>query len=115
MPNFEVTTSNYETDQTQIVIYVTYAGTAGSRFDRDYYVKQHLPLVLRAWKSYGLLGVAAFFPAREEDGTLAVCECRFKDEGAVERSLAAPETASVMADLPNFTDLTANRARMVAI
>jgi hypothetical protein len=30
------------------LIYVTYAGTPDTRFDRDYYVNGHLPLVMEA-------------------------------------------------------------------
>ncbi len=29
------------------IVYVTYAGDAATRFDREYYVAHHLPLVLR--------------------------------------------------------------------
>ena len=60
-PGMSATTAG--ANQAPAVVYVTYAGPAGSRFDREYYVERHLPLVLRAWTSYGLLGVAAFFPS----------------------------------------------------
>ena len=30
-------------------MYVTYPGDAGTRFDRDYYVRHHLPLVIECW------------------------------------------------------------------
>ena len=94
-----------------VTLYVFYAGPADVRFDRTYYVEQHLPMVLRAWGPYGLQGLAAFFPASPADGTIAICECRFRDEAAVQRSLASPETVGVMADLPRFTDLGARRVR----
>lgn len=115
MSDPEMSATNAEANQVPAVIYVTYAGPADSRFDREYYVEQHLPLVLRAWEPHGLLSVAAFFPASKAAGTLAVCECRFSDERAIEQSFAAPETAGVMADLRHFTDLPASRSRVVAI
>ena len=98
-----------------VVIYVTYQGTPETRFDRDYYVERHLPLVLEAWRSYGLDGLAAFFPAVAEAGTIAVCECLFRDEAAVERAFASPEAPAVMADVARFTDAAPARARAVPL
>jgi uncharacterized protein (TIGR02118 family) len=90
-------------DHSPITIYFTYAGTADTPFDRKYYVEHHLPLVLRTWKSHGLLSAAAFFPQGDGAGTIAIAECRFRDEAAIKASLAAPETAQVMADVARFT------------
>lgn len=42
-------------------VYVTYNGAPGERFDRSYYLEHHLPLVMQAWRRYGLEHVAAFF------------------------------------------------------
>jgi uncharacterized protein (TIGR02118 family) len=98
-----------------VTLYVFYAGPADARFDQAYYVEHHLPMVMRAWGPYGLQGLAAFFPASPADGTIAICECRFRDEPSIQRSLASRETAGVMADLPRFTDLAARRARAVPL
>ncbi len=99
--------------QASVVIYVTYQGTPETRFDRDYYVDHHLPLVLEAWRSHGLEGVTAFFPRVVATGTIAVCECRFRDAAAVEAAFASPETPRVMADVARFTDAAPARARAV--
>ncbi|HET6389342.1 EthD family reductase [Hyphomicrobium sp.] len=96
-------------------VYVTYAGTPDSRFDRRYYVEQHLPLVLKAWQRYGLQSVAAFFPALPQAGTIAICECEFRDEAAVEAAFNSPETPEVMADVANFTDIAPTRLRAMAL
>lgn len=98
-----------------VTIHVTYHGDAGARFDRAYYVDHHLPLVMRHWQPHGLLGIAAFFPAQARDGTLAICECRFRDEAALRVALASPGTPAVMADLPNFTDLAPRRSRAMPL
>jgi uncharacterized protein (TIGR02118 family) len=98
-----------------VVVYVTYQGNPTSRFDRDYYVNHHLPLVMQAWQPHGLLGVAAFFPAVDQDGTIAICECRFRDRAALDAALGSPMTATVMADLPRFTDATPQLARAAAL
>ncbi len=92
-------------------VFITYPGDAGTRFDRDYYVRAHLPLVLEAWRSHGLEGVAAFFPSGDGGGTICICECVFRDDGAMQACFAAPQTGSVMADVGNFTDAVPARWR----
>jgi uncharacterized protein (TIGR02118 family) len=98
-----------------VTIYVTYEGTSTTRFDREYYVAHHLPRVMRAWQKYGLEGVSAFFPAIEASGTIAICECRFRDETAVTAAFGSPETPDVMADVPCFTDVEPVRARAASL
>ena len=85
-------------------MYVTYPGEAGTRFDRDYYLRQHLPLVMASWGPLGLQSCAAFWPADVNTGTIAIAECRFRDEMAMRAALASPETPRVMADVARFTD-----------
>ena len=87
-------------------MYVTYPGDAGTHFDRDYYVRHHLPLVMECWGSLGLENCAAFWPADLSTGTICICECRFRDETAMRSALASPETPRVMADVAHFTDAT---------
>ena len=91
-------------------LYVTYPGDANTRFDRKYYVNQHLPLVLANWCRYGLETVAAFFPEGDGAGTIAICVCTFRDEQSVRASFAATETRAVMADVPRFTDATPSQS-----
>jgi hypothetical protein len=40
-----------------ITVFSLYPKTPKSAFDMDCYVKKHLPMVLEAWKPYGLLDV----------------------------------------------------------
>ncbi|WGF90402.1 EthD family reductase [Marinivivus vitaminiproducens] len=98
-----------------VQIYVTYQGAASDRFDRDLYVNRHLPLVMSLWGKYGLQSVRALFPAGDADGTVAVCECLFRDEVAMEAAFSSAETPEVMADVALFTDLTPNRFRAVPL
>src|SRR5690606_30015226 len=97
----------------QIIVYVFYQGTPQTRFDRDYYVTRHLPLCMEAWQQYGLQSVSAFFPALEQSGTIAICECVFRDEAAIETAFASPEAPTVMADVPRYTEATPVRVRAV--
>ncbi|SNB68467.1 conserved hypothetical protein [Arboricoccus pini] len=97
------------------IVYVSYQGTPQTRFDRDYYVAHHLPLVVRSWQRHGLESASAFFPAVEASGTIAICEIRFRDTAAMEAAFAAPETPAVMADVARFTDVQPDLARAVAL
>ena len=96
-------------------LYVTYYGDPQSRFDRDYYVNNHIPLVMKAFQQYGLLSAAAFFPAVEQTGTVAICECIFRDEEAMKAAFNSAEAPEVMGDVAHFTDLTPAHSRVVAL
>ncbi|MGG1949192.1 EthD family reductase [Trinickia sp. NRRL B-1857] len=98
-----------------VTVYVTYSGPANAGFDRRWYLERHLPLVMNSWSPYGLLSVAAFFPAQAQQGTLAICECRFRDEAAIDAAFNSPEAPAVMADVRRFTEITPQRARAVAL
>lgn len=98
-------------NDTRVAIYVTYTGDASDRFDRDYYDATHLPLVMQAWEPYGLLATKAFFPSQDRACTLAICECVFRDEAALQAAFGSPEAAAVMADVIEFTDLIPTRVR----
>ena len=98
-----------------VVIYVTYQGTPDTRFDRAFYVEHHLPLVMQAWQPYGLDSAVAFFPAVGQTGTIAICECRFRNQAAFDDAFASPGTPAVMADIPRFTDVTPRRSHAVPL
>lgn len=93
------------------VVLITYQGTAEDRFDRKYYDEGHLPLVMRSWSKYGLISATAYYPSVEQTGTIAICECVFRDEAAVEKAFSSPEAPEVMADVQNFTDIEPVRLR----
>ncbi|HDR8963813.1 TPA: EthD family reductase [Burkholderia vietnamiensis] len=97
---------------TTATVYVTYDGTPAQRFHRRYYVERHLPLVMHAWRRYGLERATAFFPAPTHVGTLAICECIFRDNAAIDAAFGSPEAALVMADVAAFTDIAPTRLRV---
>ncbi|KWA18755.1 ethyl tert-butyl ether degradation protein EthD [Burkholderia territorii] len=88
---------------------VSYRRAAGTRFDSRYYVEQHIPLVEKSWKRYGLEYVDAFFPAREDSKLIVVAMCRFADRAALDAAFASAEAADVMADIDAFTDIEPDR------
>jgi uncharacterized protein (TIGR02118 family) len=94
-----------------VTFYVYYQGTPDTHFDRDYYTHQHLPLCMEAWQQYGLLSIKAFYPALDQDGTIAICESVFRDEAAAQTAFNSPETVKVMADVARYTDATPMRVR----
>ena len=94
---------------------VTYAGAADTPFDRNYYVLSHLPLVQQAWAPHGLESIAAFFPAGDGAGTIAICVCGFRDEASLQAALHAPQTQSVMADVPRFTGIMPVQSRAMPL
>ena len=98
-----------------ITMYVTYAGDAGTRFDRGHWIDVHLPLVRECWGPHGLVSVAGFFPEGDGGGLIAVAPCVFRDEAAMETALASQETKRVMADVKNVTDVSPRRARAVPL
>ena len=93
-----------------VTLYVTYAGPAGTPFDRAHWVDVHLPLVRACWGPYGLLSAAAFFPAGDGAGLIAICTCVFRDEAAMAAALAAPETKRVMDDVGRVTAVQPERS-----
>ena len=97
------------------VLYITYSGSSSTRFDRDYYRSHHLPLVMDGWKKYGLETLSVLYPEDASSETIAICECKFRDDEAMKASFDAPETPQVMADVQHFTDVTPKQTRAVAL
>ncbi len=95
-------------------LFVTYAAGEGARFDRDYYVATHMPLVEKEWGPAGLRSAQAYFPAAPDAPDLAVAVLTFADEAAIATALASPATGLVMADVANFTNIAPNVVRGVS-
>ena len=91
-------------------MFVTYAGNEDTPFNRQHWIKVHLPLVLECWGPYGLASVSGFFPQGDSGGLIAIAACIFRDEAAMEAALASPETARVMADVDLVTAVRPQRS-----
>ncbi len=98
-----------------IMLLVTYAGDAGSRFDRRHWIEVHLPLVREVWSPHGLLSVSGFFPVGDGGGLIAVSTCVFRDEAALTAALASVDTGRMMADVATVTDVEPTRSRVVPL
>ena len=92
-----------------IKVSVMYANTAGARFDHEYYRDKHMPLVKArmgdSCKYYtvdkGLAGGTPGTPA-----TYVVMCHIFCDSVDAFQSGFGPHTQEIMADIPNYTDLS---------
>jgi len=93
-----------------ITMYVTYAGTADTPFNREHWINVHLPLVRECWGPHGLERVSGFFPQGDGAGLIAIAPCIFRDEAAMTTALTSPETARVMADVGLVTAVRPQRS-----
>jgi uncharacterized protein (TIGR02118 family) len=92
-----------------ISVVVLYPNKAGSKFDLDYYVRRHLPLVRDRLQPMGMRSLTytlehAMDPKAPPQAYRLSAELRFDDMESAARALEAhgPET---QADIPNFTDV----------
>jgi len=95
------------------LLFVSYEAGAGARFDRDYYVSTHLPLVERLWGPAGLRAAQAYFPASPDAAFIAVAVLVFENDDAIGVALGSTGTAEILADLTSFTDVAPTLARGV--
>ncbi|WP_165361350.1 EthD family reductase [Lichenibacterium ramalinae] len=85
---------------------VLYPNTPGARFDMDYYLAHHMPMVMQRFGAHGMTGwrVVRFEgkPEQTPHGVMATLD--FGSTEGIAAALAA-EGGPVLADVPNFTDL----------
>jgi uncharacterized protein (TIGR02118 family) len=91
-----------------IMVTVMYPAQDGARFDMDYYLKTHMPLVAARWKSCGLRetkvlrGVAASAGATPAFPVIAVLS--FDTAEAFQRAVEQ-HGKEIMGDVANFTTI----------
>jgi uncharacterized protein (TIGR02118 family) len=85
-----------------IRVSVFYPATEGASFDHDYYREKHVPLVVRTWSPRSVeidKGV---------DGPhVAAVHLTFDSLDALQQAMAGEGTAELMADVANYTTITA--------
>jgi uncharacterized protein (TIGR02118 family) len=83
--------------------------SSATRFDYDYYVNRHTPMVLDLWKPHGLVnveiskGISGLMPSTKPP-YVTITNLTFTSLEALQSALAAAG-AQVMADIANFTDV----------
>lgn len=90
------------------VLVVAYPAQPGGRFDHEYYLSTHVPLVTSAWTDAGLEGASVVRGVSAPDGgpspfTL-VAQLTFSSAEAMQAALGGPRAAEVFGDIANFTD-----------
>jgi uncharacterized protein (TIGR02118 family) len=89
-----------------MILTVLYPTHAGARFDYDYYVDHHTPLVREAWSPEdvsvhrGLTGVGG-----GEAPYRLIAHIRFASDEALQDALGSARTPEVFADVAKFTDI----------
>jgi uncharacterized protein (TIGR02118 family) len=90
-----------------MIVSVIYPKTETSRFDHDYYVHKHLPLVQRTYGMHGMLSLKVLRGTSSLGGgpiyeLIALLE--FADMDSFLKAAGA-HSDEVMGDVPHFTDI----------
>jgi uncharacterized protein (TIGR02118 family) len=92
-----------------IRVLVTYPNKPGARFDLEYYMNNHCPMVMSKLSSYGMKGwsvdqgIAGFAPGSPAE-YLICCNLEFETLEGLQAGMAA-EASGIVADIPNYTDV----------
>ena len=84
---------------------VSYPASEGATFDRDYYTSTHTQIAGAVWGSSGLQSAEVLFPVGAQP-FLAMTILRFIDQAAIDAALGSAETAKVIGDIVNFTNVS---------
>lgn len=91
-----------------IRVAVLYPNETGKKFDMDYYLNKHVPMVNNTLGNLGLVrtevdkGIAGMEPGSPPP-YVAIGYMYFEDMDAVQRCMTKAD--ELMSDLPNFTDI----------
>lgn len=87
---------------------VMYPNEADIHFDREYYMKSHMPLVESTWKKYGLTSWQIIEYTKALDGSpskyLIAATLVWESEESMQNALKDADTAKVFGDIANFTN-----------
>ncbi len=96
----------------KIACVVAYPSTtkdgAATKFDMDYYLKSHMPLVMDTWGKHGLQKWSVIKLGPGPDGSKPQFAVQalmtFKDEEALKSAMGDAGTKAVFDDVPKFTN-----------
>ena len=92
-----------------IRVTVSYPNQSGARFDLDYYMKKHMPMVQERLQKFGMSGysvskgLAGFAPGSPAE-FMITAQLNLDTMEHLQAGMAA-ESATIMADIPNYTDI----------
>lgn len=93
-----------------ILVTVMYPAGAGTKFDLDYYLTQHMPLVRQRWSPHGLTHTQVVKGVGKPDGSAPEYQmAALLTFGSVDDFKAAGKAhgKEIFADIANFTDTQA--------
>ncbi len=91
-----------------ILVSVMYPGGSGTRFDMDYYLQRHMPLVSERWSALGLHDykiVKAIGTPDGGDAPFQVMALLSFESAQAFASAAKAHGKEIFGDIPNFTDV----------
>jgi uncharacterized protein (TIGR02118 family) len=83
-----------------IRVSVLYPSGDDTTFDHDYYKNTHVPMCTAAWN------VGAEIDKGTSGPYVAAVHFFFESMDAMQGAMASPDTAKLMADMPNYTNAT---------
>lgn len=88
---------------------VMYPNNDDIHFDREYYMKSHMPLVEKTWKKYGLTNWHVTEYSKALDGGkppyLIAARLEWESEESLQNALKDPDAAKIFEDVPAFTNV----------
>jgi uncharacterized protein (TIGR02118 family) len=86
-------------------VIVLYPRKEGSTFNKEYYLKNHMPLAMKHWKKHGFKSYAV--SELNADGPYSyTVVMEFESPGSVGKAMQDPGTKEIMDDLSNFSSET---------
>jgi uncharacterized protein (TIGR02118 family) len=81
---------------------VLYPRKEGSTFDKEYYLKTHMPLAMKHWGKHGLKSYAV--SELSADGPYSISSVmEFDSQEALGKAMQDPGTKEIMDDVKNFS------------
>ncbi|KAI0386354.1 hypothetical protein F5Y04DRAFT_120881 [Hypomontagnella monticulosa] len=86
---------------------ISVAYPKGGKFDLDYYLKTHMPLVQAKWAKFGLRSWRVAQYSNPEAPFAIQAWLEFEHPDKVSEATASPEGKEIFDDIPNFSDKAA--------
>ncbi|RYN46677.1 hypothetical protein AA0118_g12488 [Alternaria tenuissima] len=91
-----------------ITVTVLFPNTPDAKYDIDYYVNKHMPLIQTLWGRYGVKSWSATKFSNEVDGSPSLYAFGsvvvWEDHEEMKNAFSGPEAKEVMGDIVNFSN-----------